>query len=101
MSNIFINYRRENARYPKRQLFMDVEGHIGPGDKWADVLAEQVSQCDVLLALIGPSPLRPDSNLLRPPVQGCDAGAADVEQAERAHDFDELLDLFGAARQFE
>lgn len=68
MSNIFINYRREDTswvatslnralreRYSKAQLFMDVEGHIGPGDKWKNVLADQVAQCDVLLALIGPT----------------------------------------------
>jgi formylglycine-generating enzyme required for sulfatase activity len=33
---------------------MDVEGHIKPGDDFAEVLSKQVGECDVLLAVIGP-----------------------------------------------
>jgi hypothetical protein len=62
---IFINYRRDDAApwagriyerltrdFDKRQLFMDVD-NIAPGLDFVKVLEEQVSQCDVLLAVIG------------------------------------------------
>src|SRR5436190_5056673 len=63
---IFINYRRgdepgfagrlfdrlEQAFKPE-QLFMDVDS-IAPGHDFVRVLEDQVGQCDVLLAIIGP-----------------------------------------------
>jgi hypothetical protein len=64
---IFINYRRGDdpgftqalyqsleKHFPAADLFMDVEGHIRPGDIFADVLSRQVAACDVFLAVIGP-----------------------------------------------
>lgn len=67
MGNIFINYRRGDdpgftqalyqrleSEFPAENLFMDVEGHIRPGDDFVSVLEHQVAQCDVLLAVIGP-----------------------------------------------
>ncbi len=64
---IFINYRRGDdagftqALYQRLEdeftaadLFMDVEGHIKPGDDFVEVLNNQVAQCDVLLVIIGP-----------------------------------------------
>lgn len=65
MANIFISYRRsDSAPYAGRlhdrltdhfsdpQVFMDLE--IEPGDDFVERLEEGVSQCDVLLVLIGP-----------------------------------------------
>jgi hypothetical protein len=64
---IFVNYRRGDdpgytqALYQRLEgefaadaLFMDVEGHIKPGDDFAEVLNAQVAAADVLLAVIGP-----------------------------------------------
>jgi formylglycine-generating enzyme required for sulfatase activity len=64
---IFINYRRGDdpgftqALYQRLEdeftaddLFMDVEGHIKPGDDFVKVLNSQVTGADVLLAVIGP-----------------------------------------------
>jgi hypothetical protein len=64
---IFINYRRGDdpgytqalyqrleAEFAADALFMDVEGHIKPGDDFIEVLNEQVAAADVLLAVIGP-----------------------------------------------
>jgi hypothetical protein len=64
---IFINYRRGDdpgftqALYQRLEdefaaggLFMDVEGHIKPGDDFAQVLNAQVAASDVLLVVIGP-----------------------------------------------
>ena len=64
---IFINYRRgDDAGFTQAlylrlkdefaadDLFMDVEGHIKPGDDFVEVLNEQVAKSDVLLAVIGP-----------------------------------------------
>ena len=64
---IFINYRRGDdagftqALYMRLEdefsadaLFMDVEGHIKPGDDFVDVLNAQVAAADVLLVVIGP-----------------------------------------------
>ncbi len=64
--NIFISYRRGDdpgfaqaiyqrleQEFPGESLFMDVEGHIKPGDDFVAVLNRQVAQCDVLLAIIG------------------------------------------------
>lgn len=64
---IFINYRRgddagfAHALYQRLQdeftaadLFMDVQGHIKPGDDFVEVLVAQVAASDVLLVVIGP-----------------------------------------------
>lgn len=64
---IFLNYRRGDdpgftqALYQRLEdtftaaaLFMDVAGHIKPGDDFVEVLNSQVAACDVLLAVIGP-----------------------------------------------
>jgi TIR domain len=64
---IFLSYRREDAAgfalalfgrleqsFPSESLFMDVEGGIGAGQDFVGVIEEQVSACDVMLALIGP-----------------------------------------------
>jgi hypothetical protein len=64
---IFINYRRGDdpgftqALYQRLEdefatgnLFMDVEGHIKPGDDFVEVLNTQVAEADVVLAVIGP-----------------------------------------------
>jgi len=64
---IFINYRRGDdpgftqALYQRLEeefsaadLFMDIEGHIKPGDDFVEVLNGQVADCDVMLAVIGP-----------------------------------------------
>lgn len=64
---VFINYRRDDdagftqALYLRLEnefdagdLFMDVEGHIRPGDDFVQVLNAQVAACDVLLVVIGP-----------------------------------------------
>src|SRR5262245_2225251 len=60
---IFINYRRGDdpgytqalyerleVEFTSANLFMDVEGHIKPGDDFVLVLNEQVAAADVLLA---------------------------------------------------
>jgi TIR domain len=67
VGGIFINYRREDTahsagrlyerlarEFPRNQLLMDVDA-IEPGLDFVKVLDEQVSGCDVLLALIGPN----------------------------------------------
>lgn len=64
---IFINYRRGDdpgftqALYQRLEdefgpenLFMDVEGHIKPGDDFVTVLDKQVGDADIVLAVIGP-----------------------------------------------
>jgi PAN domain/TIR domain len=66
MARIFINYRRDDApgvagrlfdylalRYSREELFMDVDA-MKPGIDFAKQLDTQVSQCHVLLAVIGP-----------------------------------------------
>jgi hypothetical protein len=66
MARIFINYRRDDApgvagrlfdhlalKYARRELFMDVDA-MQPGLDFAKQLDAQVSQCHVLLAVIGP-----------------------------------------------
>src|ERR1700744_5013784 len=66
MAGIFINYRRDDApgvagrlfdylaaRFSKDDLFMDVDA-MKPGEDFAKQLDAQVSQCRVLLAVIGP-----------------------------------------------
>lgn len=64
---IFINYRRYDdpgfatalynnleKEFGAGQLFMDVEGHIRPGDDFVEVIRAQVTQCQVMLTIIGP-----------------------------------------------
>jgi hypothetical protein len=64
---IFINYRRGDdqgytqaiyqrleGEFAAGNLFMDVEGHIKPGDHFVEVLSAQVAECDILLVVIGP-----------------------------------------------
>jgi len=68
MAKIFISYRRDDAKYPadrlhsalkkyvrnpKSNIFIDIDG-IPAGVNFAQYLDEKVSQCEVLLALIGP-----------------------------------------------
>jgi hypothetical protein len=70
MPGIFINYRRDDApgvagrlydylskRFSHRQLFIDVD-YIKPGLDFVKQLDAQVSQCDAMLALIGPDWLK-------------------------------------------
>jgi hypothetical protein len=64
---IFINYRRGDdagsthalylhleSEFASGDLFMDVEGHIKPGDDFFAVINAQIAACDVVLAVIGP-----------------------------------------------
>jgi formylglycine-generating enzyme required for sulfatase activity len=64
---IFINYRRADdpgfttalyqrleAEFGAGDLFMDVEGHIKPGDDFAVVINTQVAAADAMLVVIGP-----------------------------------------------
>src|SRR5271163_260035 len=66
MARIFINYRRDDTpgvagrlfdhlalKYSRSELFMDVDA-MKPGVDFARELDSQVSQCHVLLAVIGP-----------------------------------------------
>jgi hypothetical protein len=68
---IFISYRREDEpgfalalfvrleqSFSAERLFMDVEGGIKAGEDFTRVLEKQVSECDVMLALIGRSWLK-------------------------------------------
>ena len=65
MPGIFISYRREDGqgfagrlfdrlvhRFGQERVFRDIEG-IGPGEKFAQVIAERIADCDVLIVLIG------------------------------------------------
>ena len=67
MAGIFINYRRDDApgvagrlgdrlakSFSRRAIFMDVDA-MRPGFDFVKQLEEQVSKCDVLLAIIGPN----------------------------------------------
>jgi hypothetical protein len=67
VGKIFINYRRGDeagftqalylrleSEFASGDLFMDVEGHIKPGDDFVEVLSAQVAASDVILAVIGP-----------------------------------------------
>jgi formylglycine-generating enzyme required for sulfatase activity len=67
MAGIFINYRRDDApgvdgrlgdrlakNFSRRAIFMDVDA-MRPGLDFVKQLEEQVSKCDVLLAIIGPN----------------------------------------------
>jgi hypothetical protein len=87
LGKIFINYRRgdepgfagrlfdrlEQAFKPE-QLFMDVDS-IAPGHDFVRVLEDQVGQCDVLLAIIGPDW----------------AGAQDGERQRRLNDANDFV----------
>jgi WD40 repeat protein len=68
MAKLFISYRREDSQYqadrlhaaiaphmddPRRDIFLDID-NIPLGVNFAAFLDEKVSQCAVLLALIGP-----------------------------------------------
>ena len=66
MAGIFINYRRDDApgvagrlfdrlskNFSPREIFMDVDA-MRPGLDFVKQLDEQVSKCDVVLAVIGP-----------------------------------------------
>ena len=63
---VFISYRREECqgsagwlnsllekRFGSENIFFDLDS-IHPGRNYVEYLDEQASQCDVLLALIGP-----------------------------------------------
>jgi tetratricopeptide (TPR) repeat protein len=65
MSGIFISYRREDSqelagrlfdrltqRFGKDRVFRDIDT-LDPGAKFAQVIAERIKACDVLIALIG------------------------------------------------
>ncbi|MEO0983415.1 MAG: TIR domain-containing protein [Pseudomonadota bacterium] len=67
MAGVFISYRREDSAgvtgriydhlvrlYGRQEVFMDVDA-IEPGLDFVDVLSERVSQCQTLLAVIGPN----------------------------------------------
>lgn len=67
MGEIFINYRRGDdpgytqalyqqleARFGKKRLFMDIEGHIAPGDDFVAVLGKTVAKAETFLVVIGP-----------------------------------------------
>ena len=67
MAGIFINYRRDDApgvagrlgdrlakSFSRGAIFMDVDA-MRPGFDFVKQLEEQVSKCDVLLAIIGPN----------------------------------------------
>jgi uncharacterized membrane protein HdeD (DUF308 family) len=62
---IFINYRRDDssasagrlydrlaARFPKDQIFIDVD-NLDPGVDFVEVIEQSVGSCDVLIAVIG------------------------------------------------
>ena len=51
-------YQLLEIEFGAANLFMDAEGHIKPGDDFVEVLSTQVAKCDMLLAVIGPSPSR-------------------------------------------
>jgi hypothetical protein len=65
-ARVFISYRREDSKWParqmyeaflrhvpKKQVFMDIDS-IAPGADFAEILQNQVTQCEIVLALIGP-----------------------------------------------
>jgi len=66
MAKIFISYRRDDSKWPARQIyealvrvlprkdvFMDIDS-IRPGDDFVEILERWVNECDILLSLIGP-----------------------------------------------
>lgn len=80
--NIFINYRRADSAYqtdrlcellskylqkPKKQLYMDIES-TALGVDYIEVISEKISECDVMLTLIGEEWLtlqRPNTDVTR------------------------------------
>jgi hypothetical protein len=65
LAKVFISYRREDSKWPARQLynsflrhlphgqvFIDVDS-IPPGADFVEILEEQVGACEIVLALIG------------------------------------------------
>ena len=62
---IFISYRRDETDFPASWLYERLVAHFGPdqvfkdvdsielGDDFAEVIADAVGACDVLLVLIG------------------------------------------------
>ena len=62
---IFISYRRDETDFPAGWLYEHLAAHFGPdqifkdvdsielGDDFAEVIADAVGACDVLLVLIG------------------------------------------------
>ena len=69
MARLFISYRRDDTQYqadrlhaaiaphvddPARDIFIDID-NIPLGVNFAAYLDDKVSQCEVLLALIGPN----------------------------------------------
>lgn len=65
MSVIFISYRRDDSQQLAGRLFDRLAQHFGkdrvfrdidaiePGEKFAEVIAKRIGDCDVLVALIG------------------------------------------------
>lgn len=65
MSSIFICYRREDSqalagrlfdrlvtRYGRERVFRDINA-IDPGERFSEVIAQRISACKVLVAVIG------------------------------------------------
>jgi hypothetical protein len=66
LAKVFISYRREDSKWPARQLynsflrhlprgqvFIDIDS-IPPGADFVEILEHQVEECEIVLALIGP-----------------------------------------------
>src|SRR5262249_26477230 len=66
LAKVFISYRREDSKWPARQLynsflrhlphgqvFIDIDS-IPPGADFVEILEQQVGACEIVLALIGP-----------------------------------------------
>jgi formylglycine-generating enzyme required for sulfatase activity len=65
MPKIFVSYRREDSAYPAQQIYRDLIDRFGSdsvvfdvdsipfGTDFRDYINEQVSKCDILLAVIG------------------------------------------------
>ena len=65
-NKIFVNYRRDDADawadrlcdrlkeyFHKENVFLDVDGGIPIGVRWEDWIKQEVSKCNIMLALIG------------------------------------------------
>lgn len=66
--SIFISYRRVDSAawagrlhdglasvFARSRVFMDVDGHIEIGDRWATRIEQKLTDCRVLVAVIGPA----------------------------------------------
>ena len=65
MAKIFISYRREDSAYPAQQIYKDLSDHFGSESITFDIdtipvgmdfrkyIYKKVSECDILLAVIG------------------------------------------------